>query len=262
MVFRYCQVVVSTCDDQPTLGPCSIFATPGMETSEDVVKNCFHKEIVLKSNHCDLYKLLTLDSKSIFATHPWSIPSFLTLENQLNDVKSRLNDFDIRAWQRHTSYTNLAYDVVAQLKQVCHPELCTQAWAKFYEIIHRCQLDKCLNLPDWYRHPESSQRTIATLHLCEGPGAFITGLNHYLKSYYPQLSWRWLATTLNPYYEGNRDGSTIADDRIICKTLPHWNFGRDNSGNILHRHNMTYLIESLKEWPPIYLVSNRYLPSL
>ncbi|EDV27618.1 uncharacterized protein TRIADDRAFT_53500 [Trichoplax adhaerens] len=226
-----------------------------MAKSHTVIGNCFTKEFTLKSNHDNLYNLLTLDCDKIFTTASWSLDQFSKLEKELNEIKSRLNDYDIKVWQQHTSYTNLAHDIVFQLKQQCYPELCTQAWAKFYEILHRCNIDQRLNLQQWSDDLDLSQIPLSSLHLCEGPGAFMTSFNHYLKSHYPHLPWQWLAMTLNPYYEGNKDGSTITDNRLISKTLSHWNFGRDNSGNILHRHNMTFLVESLSQWPSIRLVT-------
>jgi len=53
--------------------------------------------------------------------------------------------------------------------------------------------------------------------------------------------WRWLASTLNPYYEGNSLCNMIEDDRFIAQTLDHWYFGADNTGDILS----SQFIESL-----------------
>jgi len=44
--------------------------------------------------------------------------------------------------------------------------------------------------------------------------------------------WRWLASTLNPNYEGNSLHSMIEDDRFISLTADHWYFGADNTGDI------------------------------
>lgn len=51
---------------------------------------------------------------------------------------------------------------------------------------------------------------------------------------------------MNPYYE--HDASTapmlIDDDRLIFHTLDgdHWDFGSDNTGNVMHRPNVEHYV--------------------
>lgn len=52
-----------------------------------------------------------------------------------------------------------------------------------------------------------------------------------LNVYYFQ--WSWLANTLNPYYEGNSPSNMISDDRFMFHTLQNWDFGADNTGNLM-----------------------------
>lgn len=60
------------------------------------------------------------------------------------------------------------------------------------------------------------------------------------------IDWQWFAQTLNPYYE--HDSSTasmlIDDDRLIFHTMDdnHWDFGIDNTGNIMSEMNINYYI--------------------
>ncbi len=60
------------------------------------------------------------------------------------------------------------------------------------------------------------------------------------------IDWQWFAQTLNPYYE--HDPSTAAmlidDDRLIFHTIHenHWDFGIDNSGNIMNEENIDHYI--------------------
>jgi hypothetical protein len=60
------------------------------------------------------------------------------------------------------------------------------------------------------------------------------------------IEWQWFAQTLNPYYE--HDESTAAmlidDDRLIFHTIDehHWDFGVDNSGNIMNQANIDHYI--------------------
>lgn len=77
--------------------------------------------------------------------------------------------------------------------------------------------------------------------MCEAPGAFVAALNHHLKCSFPELNWSWIATTLNPYYEGNPLGNMILDDRFMLHTLDNWNFGCDFTGNIMNDSNIKSL---------------------
>ena len=52
-----------------------------------------------------------------------------------------------------------------------------------------------------------SAKDYNSVHLCEAPGVFITSLNH------SDVTWNWMATNLNPPYEGNDVGYIINDDR-------------------------------------------------
>ena len=105
---------------------------------------------------------------------------------------------------------------------------------KFYEIFNTFDLI-----------PEDAQRSekVRSLHLCEAPGAFVASLNHFLKSHYNGMDWQWVANTLNPYYEGNDLEAMLDDDRFILKTLSHWNFGVDGTGDLMNLANL----DSLKQ---------------
>ena len=91
--------------------------------------------------------------------------------------------------------------------------------------------------------PGTEVKQFTSVHLCEAPGGFITSLNHALVLHHPEVVWNWMATTLNPHYEGNDLGYMINDDRFIMGSLDHWNFGVDNTGNLLNRDNMEKLVK-------------------
>lgn len=60
------------------------------------------------------------------------------------------------------------------------------------------------------------------------------------------IEWEWFAQTLNPYYEHDEttEAMLVDDDRLIYHTIDnnHWNFGIDNSGNIMNEENINYYV--------------------
>ncbi|KAE8297092.1 Cap-specific mRNA (nucleoside-2'-O-)-methyltransferase 2 [Larimichthys crocea] len=156
------------------------------------------------------------------------------LKVSLNTVKNQLSDKNVQIWHQHTNSTNRAGKVIAAVRSAANAEICTQAWCKFFEILGVFNL-----LPE-----EALQNgELNTVHLCEAPGAFITALNHYIKTSESTryCDWSWAANTLNPYHEGNGGSTTIADDRLIANTLPWWFFGSDNTGNIMIQKHLLEL---------------------
>ena len=100
-------------------------------------------------------------------------------------------------WHKHTKFQNPAGLIIGEVRRQAKAELLTQAFLKFMEILCRF-----LIIPD-------NENEYNTLHLCEAPGAFITALNHQIKTHTNLTKkWKWKASTLNPYYEGNTTGST------------------------------------------------------
>uniref|UniRef100_A0A914X5B9 Cap-specific mRNA (nucleoside-2'-O-)-methyltransferase 2 n=1 Tax=Plectus sambesii TaxID=2011161 RepID=A0A914X5B9_9BILA len=166
---------------------------------------------------------------------------FMQLKTTLNDVKSELSDKDMSDWHNHTGWTNPAGCFIKDVRKHCHPELCTQAFCKFYEILIRCP--ELLPLEGDFR----------SLHLCEAPGAFISALNHFIVLRRRSLEWIWQATTLNPFCEANDPQWTVGDDRLIFYTLDRWLFGPDNSGNLLRLTEKD--ISAMKQGDGFHLVT-------
>ncbi|TSM20292.1 Cap-specific mRNA (nucleoside-2'-O-)-methyltransferase 2 [Bagarius yarrelli] len=154
----------------------------------------------------------------------WRHPPLQSLKNSLNEVKNQLSDKDLSVWHQHTCSTNRAGTITSHLRDTANAELCTQAWAKFYEILGSFRL-----------LPEAALQNgeLNSVHLCEAPGAFISALNHFLQTGGMFCDWTWVANTLNPYHEANGRSCTVADDRLIAHTLPWWFFGSDNTGDIM-----------------------------
>lgn len=184
------------------------------------------------------------DPSTIFRERPFQVPKLLELKAQLNATKSKLEDKELNSWHRHTNFTNIAGGVIPMLRREFQPELCTQAWAKFHEILWTFDIV-----------PQTASKCYS-VHLCEAPGAFVASLNHFLKTHRMDCEWKWKALTLNPYYEGNDHNSMIDQDRFISETLSHWYMGVDNSGNVMHWENAVGLREIVKsELEEVHLVS-------
>uniref|UniRef100_A0A8D8Q5Y6 Cap-specific mRNA (nucleoside-2'-O-)-methyltransferase 2 n=1 Tax=Cacopsylla melanoneura TaxID=428564 RepID=A0A8D8Q5Y6_9HEMI len=178
----------------------------------------FNKKYQLTNNELR-YELP--DGDGLFTQAKWQLERFQALKQKLNEVKSNLNDVHLKTWHQHTNFVNRSSKVVQSVKRLIRPQLGTQAWCKFHEIINAYELvpvqGKCFT----------------SVHLCEAPGAFITSLNHYLKLHHPHIQWDWIANTLNPHHESNSFDEMISDDRLILGTSSKWYFGPDHSGNIM-----------------------------
>lgn len=60
-------------------------------------------------------------------------------------------------------------------------------------------------------------------------------------------SFQWVSLTLNPYHEANDPSAMVEEDGFILDTFPHWEFGADNTGNVMNKDNILKLWERAKE---------------
>ncbi|XP_063294407.1 cap-specific mRNA (nucleoside-2'-O-)-methyltransferase 2 [Pelobates fuscus] len=167
-------------------------------------------------------------------------------KSSLNQVKNLLSDKKLDDWHRHTSFTNRAGKIVSEVRKCANAELCTQAWCKFHEIVCSYPLLPLESL--W-------NKELNTIHICEAPGAFVSSLNHFLKSQDRHCDWNWVANTLNPYHEANDGLVMIADDRLIANTLPWWFFGPDNTGDIMSLKHLFELQHFTSNMSTVHLVT-------
>ncbi|XP_075226562.1 cap-specific mRNA (nucleoside-2'-O-)-methyltransferase 2-like isoform X2 [Lycorma delicatula] len=182
-----------------------------------------------------------LPQKSKFFTEEkWKVEGLQDLKVHLNETKSLLDDYNLNSWHQHTKKVNVAAEVMRHVRKNIKPDMLTQAWLKFYEIV-------ASKIFDLIPTQAKENKFLNSVHLCEAPGAFITSLNHYLQLNYPDVKWDWLASTLNPHHEQNTLSCMINDDRLIYNTLHKWNFGDDATGDLFNKKNMEFLVESTKE---------------
>ncbi|XP_055603684.1 cap-specific mRNA (nucleoside-2'-O-)-methyltransferase 2 [Uranotaenia lowii] len=204
------------------------------------VETQFNKKFQFVRNTDTEPELPSVDT--LFSKRAYSVEKLKKIKLDLNQVKSRLNDFEISDWHRHTRNRSSLIPVLNRLKYI-GAEFVTQAFAKLYECVYAYNVV-----------PENSTQ-YCSVHLCEAPGAFITGLNHYLKQNRPRTAWRWFANTLNPYYEGNCSGYMIPDDRFILPTLRQWCFGDDFTGDIMRRENVETIVTRAEKFKTVNLVT-------
>lgn len=213
----------------------------------------FERHFAISNVQGDTQTYALPEPGSMFVESPWQLGQLQKMKRDLNEVKSRLNNFNLGKWQQHTNRVNGAGDIVRTVKENIQAEFVTQAWCKFYEIASNFSL-----VPLNEICCEVDGKNFRSVHLCEAPGAFVAALNHWLKINAPDVQWDWLATTLNPYCEGNSYDSMVADDRFIRHTLKHWYFGDDNTGDIMDLRNLDALVkksESLDGKERILLVT-------
>ncbi|XP_045461206.1 cap-specific mRNA (nucleoside-2'-O-)-methyltransferase 2 [Harmonia axyridis] len=183
------------------------------------------------------FKSFTVIPQKIFEVPKWEVPNLQEKKINLNNVKAQLGRYNLEEWSKHTKHNDPSSFVIKFLKDQIEPELLTQAWCKFYE---------CLNQFNIIPITKNSDRFVS-LHLCEAPGGFISALNHFIKLNYDFLDWHWVATTLNPQYEGNELSEMIPDDRLLRFTRKQWYFGKDHTGDITKFYNHVDLISEIKE---------------
>ena len=107
----------------------------------------------------------------INSSEKWSCKALYDIKERLNTVKDKLSGLEITDWHKHTQNMFKASKLIQDIKQIFQPQLCTQAWCKFREIL--CEFPILVT----FDHDE-----LNTFHLCEAPGAFITALHFYLSN--------------------------------------------------------------------------------
>jgi len=201
---------------------------------DEIVKTQFSKRFTFPT--C----ASTPSSTQPYSTPRWSDPTLQALKNKLNESKSHLSKIPPNKRLKHGRQMDPSGSVISVIRKTIKPELLTQAWSKFHELFHEFSLGP--HVPSNGVHPAEFN----SVHLCEAPGAFVTSLNHALCLHHKNTPWDWVATTLNPHYEGNDLGLMVNDDRFIMASGNNWHFGEDDTGDLMVRENMTSLVQRTK----------------
>ncbi|XP_064390320.1 cap-specific mRNA (nucleoside-2'-O-)-methyltransferase 2-like [Halichondria panicea] len=172
---------------------------------------------------------------SMFQTREVLIPELEELKEKLNTARDQLDTTEPLSWRKHTNFTNRAGSLVGGLSREYQTEMCTMNWAKMHEILWSFEIIS------------KSAVKYNSVHLCEAPGAFVTSLNHFLKTHRTDCVWKWIAITLNPYHEGNSLTPYSDQDLLMSESKSCWFVGPDNTGDITHWENVVALKEAIKK---------------
>ncbi|PIK62021.1 putative cap-specific mRNA (nucleoside-2'-O-)-methyltransferase 2 isoform X2 [Apostichopus japonicus] len=112
------------------------------------------------------------------------------------------------------------------------------------------------------KHPSSSvEQKVEALfrkkfHFTREPDWCLPNSSQIFSKSTSQCEWKWLANTLNPYYEGNTSDKAILDDRLIKRTFEKWYFGVDDTGNLMELSNLEGLEKKVRsEFGNVQLVT-------
>ncbi|KAJ9593433.1 hypothetical protein L9F63_015019, partial [Diploptera punctata] len=98
--------------------------------------------------------------ESMFVAEKWKEDRLQKLKDELNDVKSKLDLYNLNDWHKHTRLMNKAGEVQWRLRKEIEPEFLTQAWCKFYENVMSFPLVPPIVV---------NTGELNSVHLCEAP---------------------------------------------------------------------------------------------
>lgn len=139
-----------------------------------MIESYFNKKFEIKLRNDDIH--LPSVQKFFSSSSAKKHKELQVIKQILNHVKSKLNDFKIQEWTKHTRSRNPAQQIIHHLRSEINGEFVTQAFAKFYECISAFPVIESTNFDG----------KLQSIHLCEAPGAFIASLNHFMKIHHDE----------------------------------------------------------------------------
>lgn len=183
------------------------------------------------------------DIQPVKKSEPIYIVKGRQLEAKLNHVKSKITPIFLNDKDGYTTATRLL-DRYAPLKKILEKEYgaqyVTNAWIKLFELAVMFHLGN-----------SKTQDELVSVHLCEAPGAFISAMNHYLKTCTRIRNWKWIAQSLVKANEKTykkilakkvdvSELKALDDSYGLIKKYPNnWDFG-NGTGDITSTKNMVY----------------------
>ncbi|KAL5276038.1 CMTR2.2 family protein [Megaselia abdita] len=122
---------------------------------------------------------------------PYDIQEFTKFKNDYySEQDSLFRNVNEKSWRKLTSMYNPSSHILS-MENKRDFEMFTRPWLKIYEILEE------FNVFSNYKG------RLNTLHLGEKIGSMVCAVNHYLYSKRLKITWEWIATNLNLYYEDN-----------------------------------------------------------
>jgi 23S rRNA U2552 (ribose-2'-O)-methylase RlmE/FtsJ len=126
------------------------------------------------------------------------------------------------------NYTH--YEIRDFVEEKMNAEIVTNAWIKIYDLIMGNFSIKLT--------PIHEMDIFRSFHMCELPGAFIAGTNHYIKTN-SNMKFEWVAQSLKDKTNKNM----IQDQYGMYKTHPqNYDFGATGDGNLYNQKNVEHYI--------------------
>jgi len=184
----------------------------------------------------DKHKLPPLKELTYNKKNKFEYLKFNVLKRRLNLYRRIMDPLD----EQKLRFTLGKIDVYRPLKFILQKEYgiknVTNAWLKIYELVSKFDI-----IP--------RGKEIKSFHICEMPGAFILGIDHYIRKNMKGSTFNWKSQSLNPYSEYVKKHFDGLGDQfnLVTDNPDKWFFGKDNTGNIMNEKNMKYYHKKIKD---------------
>lgn len=119
----------------------------------------------------------------------------------MDDKYSGLTENIFFTWENAVRCLESKYSLIRLIQKKYGGEIVTNAWLKMHEILHQTEILQGVN-------------HVRGMHLCEAPGAFVSAVNHYVKTHGGKYDWR--AQTLL----AARNNTALGDHYQLSENYP------------------------------------------